>query len=42
MVLVCTMMITTGHEDCDDIDTLKADPAFKMAGDRELETGVGL
>jgi Transposase DDE domain group 1 len=42
MVLARTMMIAAGHEDCDDIDTLKADPAFKIACDRGPETGVDL
>jgi hypothetical protein len=42
MVLARTMMIAAGHEDCDDIDTLKADPAFKIACDRAPETGVDL
>ena len=35
MVLARAMMIAAGHEDCDDIDTLKCDPAFKIACDRE-------
>ena len=42
MVLARAMMIAAGHEDCDDIDTLKSDPAFKMACDRAPETGVDL
>jgi Transposase DDE domain group 1 len=42
MVLARTMMIAAGHEDCDDIDTLKSDPAFKIACDRAPETGVDL
>jgi Transposase DDE domain group 1 len=36
------MMIPAGYEDCDDIDTLKTDPAFKIACDRAPETGVDL
>ena len=36
------MMIAAGYEDCDDIDTLKTDPAFKIACDRAPETGVDL
>jgi hypothetical protein len=42
MVLARSMMIAAGHEDCDDIDTLKSDPAFKIACDRAPETGVDL
>lgn len=42
MVLARTMMIAAGHEDCDDIDRLKTDPAFKIACDRAPETGVDL
>lgn len=42
MVLARSMMIAAGHEDCDDIDTLKTDPALKIACDRAPETGVDL
>ena len=42
MVQARMMMIAAGHEDCDDIDRLKFDPAFKMACDRCPETGVDL
>jgi Transposase DDE domain group 1 len=42
MVLARAMMIAAGHEDCDDIDTLKSDPALKIACDRAPETGADL
>ena len=42
MVRARMMMIAAGYEDCDDIDTLKTDPAFKIACDRAPETGVDL
>ena len=42
MVLARTMMIAAGHEDCDDIDTLRADPAFKITCERAPETGCDL
>ena len=34
--------ITAGYEDCDDIDALRTDPAFKIACGRAPETGVDL
>jgi Transposase DDE domain group 1 len=42
MVLARAMMIAAGHEDCDDIDSLKSDPALKIACDRAPETGADL
>ena len=42
MVLARVMMISAAHEDCDDIDALKADPALKIACDRAPETGADL
>ncbi len=36
------MLIAAGHEDCDDIDTLKSDPALKIACGRALEGGIDL
>jgi len=38
MTLARMMMIAAGYEDCDDIDTLKADPAFKIALGRKPDT----
>ena len=35
LITLREVMIAAGHEDCDDIDTLKGDPAFKIACDRE-------
>lgn len=34
--------ICAGYEDCDDLDTLRADPAFKIACGRAPETGADL
>ena len=42
MTLARMMMIAAGHEDCDDIGSLKADPALKIACDRAPETGADL
>jgi Transposase DDE domain group 1 len=42
MVLARMMMIAAGHEDCDDIDRLKIDPALKMACGRCPESGDDL
>ena len=42
MVLARMMMITAGHEDCDDVDWLKTDPAFKIACNRAPESGIDL
>jgi len=36
------LMIAAGYEDCDDIDTLKADPALKLACGRCPDTGADL
>jgi len=35
-------LIAAGYEDCDDIDTLKADPALKIACGRCPDTGADL
>lgn len=42
MVTARMMMIAAGYEDCDDIDTLRADPALKLAVGRAPETGADL
>lgn len=42
MVRARMMMIAAGHEDCDDIDRLKSDPALKIACNRAPESGVDL
>ena len=34
--------IASGYEDCDDLDALRIDPAFKMACGRQPETGRDL
>ena len=36
------VMIAAGYEDCDDIDTLRTDPAFKIALGRRPDTGADL
>jgi hypothetical protein len=42
MITARMMMIAAGHEDCDDIDALKADPALKIACGRAPESGADL
>jgi hypothetical protein len=42
MVTARMAMIAAGYEDCDDIDTLKTDPALKIACGRPPETGADL
>lgn len=42
MALARMMMIAAGYEDCDDVDTLRSDPAFKIACGRAPETGADL
>ena len=42
MALARMMMIAAGYEDCDDVDTLRCDPAFKIACGRKPETGADL
>jgi hypothetical protein len=42
MVRTRMMMIAAGHEDCDDVDRLRTDPALKIACDRAPESGVDL
>jgi hypothetical protein len=42
MALARMLMIAAGYEDCDDIDTLRADPALKIAVGRTPETGADL
>ena len=39
MVLARMMAIAAGYEDCDDLDQLRTDPAFKLACGRRPETG---
>ena len=39
MVLARMMAIAAGYEDCDDLDRLRTDPAFKLACGRRPETG---
>jgi len=36
------MAIAAGYEDCDDLDALRTDPAFKIACGRAPETGLDL
>ena len=42
MVLARIMAIAAGYEDCDDLDRLRTDPAFKLACGRRPETGHDL
>src|SRR5262245_54855839 len=42
MALARMVMIAAGYEDCDDIDTLRTDPAFKIALGRGPDTGANL
>ena len=42
MALARMMAIAAGYEDCDDLDLLRADPAFKIACGRGPETGADL
>jgi hypothetical protein len=42
MALARMVMIAAGYEDCDDIDTLRTDPAFKIALGRRPDTGADL
>ena len=42
MALARMVMIAAGYEDCDDIDTLRADPAFKIVLGRRPDTGADL
>ena len=42
MVVARMMMIAAGYEDCDDIDALKRDAAFKIACERAPESGIDL
>jgi Transposase DDE domain group 1 len=42
MITARMMMTAAGHEDCDDIDALKADPALKIACGRAPESGADL
>jgi hypothetical protein len=41
MVRARVFAIASGYEDCDDLDGLRIDPAFKMASGRRPETGMG-
>ena len=42
MALARMVLIAAGYEDCDDIDTLKADPAFKIAVGRAPDSDADL
>jgi len=42
MALARMMAIAAGHEDCDDLDSLRTDPAFKIACGRAPESGADL
>ena len=42
MVMARMMAIAAGYEDCDDLDRLRSDPAFKLACGRRPETGHDL
>ena len=42
MVTARMMAIAAGHEDCDDLDALREDPALKLACERAPETGAGI
>lgn len=42
MVTARMAMIAAGYEDCDDIDTLKTDPALKIACGRAPESDANL
>jgi hypothetical protein len=42
MVLSRMVMIAAGYEDCDDIDVLRSDPAFKIAIGRAPDSGADL
>jgi hypothetical protein len=42
MVLARMMAIAAGYEDCDDLDALRTDPAFKIACGRAPESGQDL
>jgi hypothetical protein len=42
MVTARMMAIAAGYEDCDDLDVLRHDPAFKIACGRAPETGAAL
>lgn len=42
MIRARMMAIACGYEDCDDIDTLRHDPALKMACERLPDATLGL
>ena len=42
MALARMVMIAAGYEDCDDIDTLRAEPAFKIAVGRAPDSDADL
>ena len=42
MIRARMFAIASGYEDCDDLDSLRIDPAFKMACGRRPETGADL
>ena len=42
MVMARMLAIAAGYEDCDDVDALRTDPAFKLACGRAPEAGLDL
>jgi hypothetical protein len=42
MAMARMIMIAAGYEDCDDVDTLRSDPALKIAVGRAPESGADL
>ena len=42
MIRARVMAIACGHEDCDDLDALRHDPAMKMACERSPDAALGL
>ena len=42
MIQARIVAIACGHEDCDDLDTLRHDPALKIACDKRPDAAVGL
>ena len=42
MIQARMVAIACGHEDCDDLDTLRHDPVLKMACDKRPDADIGL
>jgi hypothetical protein len=42
MIQARMVAIACGHEDCDDLDTLRHDPALKIACDKRPDADIGL